>query len=349
MKKAVLYLAYGLERIFKETIVSIESLYRIDEHFMDKDMFVLVYTDRIDLFKDIQNKHKNIYIEYLSEQRVKDWLNGQDNLFNLKISVLEDSLKRFGALTLFIDADTVFMESPEKLFEILLNPENLILHYCENSFGSKEKFMSENSGPSYQPGLREYAFLKNSLAAQKVVAGKKEIPISSDTKLWNSGVIGIQPEKISLLNDVKEICSSIYSSYDIGIAEQYAFNLVFGTTGEIHSAESVVLHYWFLKELRLMYEAALFGNYSIENQDNYKQSIVESIRVISNQDPVEFSDVIRYIPGLVHLRWKKAIKYVEFNMKTPGVLRDLLFSEKSVSESNTLLASRGVVIEHADR
>lgn len=345
MRRAIVYLAYGLERICKETIVSIESLYRADAHILDKDMLIVIYTDRIDLFEDIRDKHPNIDIEYLSEQRVRDWLNGQDLLFNLKICALEDSLKRFGALTLFVDGDTVFMESPEKLFEILLDPENLIFHYCENTFGSKEKFMSENSGPSYPPGLREYTFLKDSLAAEKVMVGTKDIPISSDTRLWNAGVIGIHPQKISLLNDVKEICHSIYSSYNIGIAEQYAFNLALGSAGKIHSAESVILHYWFLKELRLMYEAALFGDYSMGSQDNYKQIVVESMKRIVQQDSLEFSDVIQYVPGLVHLRWKKAIKFVEYNMRTPGVLRDLLFSEKSVSESNSLLESKGIQCE----
>ena len=94
-----------------------------------------------------------------------------------------------------------------------------------------------------------------------------------------------------------------------------------------------------------MYEVALFGHYSMGSQDNYKQIVVESMKTIVQQDPLEFSDVIQYVPGLVHLRWKKAIKFVEYNMRTPGVIRDLLFSEKSVSESNTLLESKGIKSE----
>ena len=191
---------------------------------------IVVYTDRPGEFNAFPVK-----VEEIGKTDLEAWY-GKDNYnHRAKICALQRALPAAGK-TVFIDTDTLFLQSPLDLFELVADDTVLF----DTIYSHWQPF----ADPSFS-GIDDY------LVGQGI--GYKGMP------LCNSGITGIARTSASVADQALDLVDALYTrSERLFTVEQIALSVAANMHGNVVAQSGVVKHYWNRKKLYRGKIAAFF-------------------------------------------------------------------------------------------
>lgn len=228
LKKALVYQAYGIDEIMRQTQVSIVSLLKVisDESALD----ILIYTDNKNYFSEFFKKHPSIQIIEINKEQIRKWRGEIDFVHRVKIEILIDAAKRTEGALYYSDGDTYFLKCPLKLFDEV-NDRVSVMHVAES-------ILEDANDPLTK---KIYKFTKKH---HFHVGINDAMAIGSSTTMWNAGFIGISHKNKELLPQILQLTDQMHSLYQKHVMEQLAFSYILQINGEIRPANQEILHYW---------------------------------------------------------------------------------------------------------
>ena len=248
-KTSIIYLAQGSTNLHRQAIFSILTLlYHTKES--PKNFDIVIYTDNKEIFMKNLN---GIIIKYeeLSPSLIDNYLGNYNFPLRLKICVIQDCIKKYKSNILFVDADTYYLNNPVNIIDQISNSSTI--------FHLKEFTLIEGDGyyaKKVKKLVNKYSFN---------VQGEN-FKISLNTEMWNSGVLGISRDSLSLVKNVLELTDDICRKVSYYLAEQFAFSYIFQKNSALIPSNEVIYHYWYpnLKEIYNFHiERFLLENYSM--------------------------------------------------------------------------------------
>ena len=227
----LLYLCYGSPAIYDQTIYSILSAIRAMRRSGDRSRIV-VYSDQPSLFKTLPVD------VYLLEKSILDsWLGQSDYIHRRKTCLIIEVLKRFGGKVAFIDSDTYFTASPQRIFK-RIGPGSVCFHICEG-------YLAFTRTPF------DSALLKQLSERDYFLPSGELVSFSPKIKMWNTGVVGVDSHDIDKMHEALALSDEIWANADpngpygkkIHHAEQFATGYAFRNCF-LNESYDTVYHYW---------------------------------------------------------------------------------------------------------
>ncbi len=227
-KKSLIYQAYGIDEVMRQTQVSILSLLKVisDPEALD----ILVYTDNKKYFSDYFKSHPRVQIIEISKDQIKKWRGEIDFVHRVKIEILMDAAKRTEGPLYYSDGDTYFLKCPLKLLDEV-NDRVSLMHVAES-------ILEDANDPLTK---KIYKFTKKH---HFHVGTNEAMAIGSSTTMWNAGFIGISHKNKDLLSQILQLTDQMHSLYQKHVMEQLAVSYILQMNGEIRPANQEILHYW---------------------------------------------------------------------------------------------------------
>ncbi|MDP3262595.1 MAG: hypothetical protein U1E06_05110 [Tabrizicola sp.] len=231
----LLYLLYGTDdRYHSELTFSVASALHHLAHKQSELRIVLV--------TDQGNQRPDLGVEHIliTEEQIFRWqLDGRYN-HALKPFVVQHALTLLKEKLAFVDTDTFFLKDPRLLFE-RVGPGRTALFCDEGALGdgrpgrpalfSDEVALGEDMQDSWANTVK---------ALPDGVCG---YDLSLNTRMNNSGIIGIDPADADLLDDVIAVMSALRAVDPVFTAEQLAATIVFREKTMVSFCSDVVDHY----------------------------------------------------------------------------------------------------------
>jgi hypothetical protein len=259
----IVFQSYGSEANLQECLFALISLAKITSN-TDKlsGLQIHIYTDQKIWFTANQIALPISY-HNLDEITLKKWRGDIDFVHRIKIELLRNLATQVEGNILYLDSDICFLKPVNDLFE-KIEMGHLLMHVSEG-------IVSEEGNPILKKLNR---FLKNNNPI-KIKASTEQV--STNTMMWNAGVLGLQSSRKLLLDEVLVFTDTVFPMFPKHIVEQFAFSYYLGKTSQIHSTGAAILHYWNLKELR-QYLASFF-NYCAKRSWEEKMYLADMIQV----------------------------------------------------------------------
>ncbi|HYG16845.1 MAG TPA: hypothetical protein VEC12_13895 [Bacteroidia bacterium] len=216
---------YGKERILREAKFCVLSLLKFIKG--DNNYKIILYTDNRDFFKDI---NEYVSFEQLTAEMVHAWKGRHNFVHRVKIKMLLDFAGKYNGKFIYLDSDTWFTASPEKLFDLIDN-KNALMHLSEARLDSKAN-----------PIIKKmHRFVKNNTF--KISHGS-EIKVPGNYFMWNAGVIGLETAAKPTVEKVLELTDAMLDAYQKHVMEQLAFSYFLQHEFSVHRTDDVIAHYW---------------------------------------------------------------------------------------------------------
>lgn len=168
---------------------------------------------------------------HLSREKVKEWSLDYTYSHRIKLNAIAYILSLYNERTIYVDADTYFVRSPQKIFDSV-SESCSVLHSTEYYNPAEKK-----EWLSIREGMTE-----NTRNSQKV--------IDFSIPMYNAGVIGIHPKQGDLIEkSIKMLDLFLRSDNKLHTLEQYAVSNVLWSHGAIVTCEKYVVHYWDRKDI----------------------------------------------------------------------------------------------------
>lgn len=231
--RTVLYLCYGRGPQVEETLYSlISALHRAPPR---ADLQYVVYADHPELFAGL-----DVRVRPIAPGELDAWLSGSDYVHRRKTMTILDALESYPGSVVFVDCDTYYLRSPEALFDHV-GPGRSCLHL-------REARLLE-SGTAVDRGVSELV----RRAAFTDLAGRPRT-ISPDAVMWNSGVVGVHSDDITLMYEALHLIDQMWAALkSLGIeaeighpvhhVEQFATGVAL-SPNHLSETGDVVFHYW---------------------------------------------------------------------------------------------------------
>ena len=221
----LIYLSYGPGPHEQEITFSVLSAY----HWLGvgaSDWRIVVYTDRPESFSALQ-----VASVVLDASTLKEWAGPAGFGHRRKILALRDALQRFDGPSAILDGDTYFRRSPKRMFD-RIGPGRSVMHLWEGNI-------------DVLPGTvhAELAALLRSGDPWTDLSGA-DLPISASAPMWNSGVIGVDPSDVRLLDESIHLTDQLNSRSKLHTLEQFALGTVLGRETHLREVGDIVFHYW---------------------------------------------------------------------------------------------------------
>jgi len=241
---------YGNDDIFYEctfALLTLSQLYKPEEL---EHIQIWIYTDKPEWFLSFRDCWLPITLRKISEDVIKGWKGEIDFVHRVKIEVLRDLLQTKAGNVLYLDTDIVFLRRIDSMLHAIAGG-NIFMHVMEG-------IVSDESNPI----MKKLCFY---LREQQTIqmSGK---PLY-DSAMWNAGVLGFHSQYHALLDDILFFTDMIFPEFPKHVVEQFAFSLYFQRTASIHAAAPYILHYWNLKELRVLLRS-FFGHFKNKPWDD---------------------------------------------------------------------------------
>jgi hypothetical protein len=214
----LVYLIYGSRREYQlELTYSVLSA----AHFASRGGANL----RIVLITDEANRRPDLRVENVvfSAAEFANWTQNGQYRFAAKIHVVRKALDLFGGKVALIDTDTYFKVDPRWLFA-KIGPGRAVMHAYEGMLG-EDLYL----GPILQK-----------ISAEPTLS----YPVGPTTRLFNSGVIGLDYRDRELLQDVLLLCAELYRIYPAFTTEQFAFSIVLHSRTFLSDCAELITHYY---------------------------------------------------------------------------------------------------------
>jgi hypothetical protein len=289
----IVYLVYGHEKVFRQAAFSILSLYNQVDKRLD-DLQIVVYTDNEDLLRKYVDGFC-VVIERLSTELLATWKGESNFNHRTKICMLKDCLSKYNSKTLYLDTDTVFLQSP---FNIVgeISRETIVMH--------------KNEFDLYEAGGYEdinWLLMRRLLKNNSFDLNGSTFQIDFSVRMWNSGVIGISPENCYLLENALSLCDQFYKKEKVFLAEQFAFSYIFQINRRLIESDDCIFHYWSQKGLFDQHLEVFFktnGQYSLAVRRGKVQEFMNSWSTLKPIDPPRLITAMKRI--------KSGMKYMIF-------------------------------------
>ena len=245
--KFLVYLCYGEDEAYwLELRISLLSALRFLDH--DDKISILIATDRPE---HVATLGVDVTVEHLTPAMLRDWRGNHDYGHRIKNAVVPWLIDRHNAPLCMVDTDTYFLKSPRELFE-RVGPGRTAMHKSEDFESTRRIQEALDCDALTGPDGTTWSF---SDAAMKV---------------WNSGVIGVDPTDRRLLDAVIWLSDEAYERTKIFNVEQFAFGRVFEEATHLSRTDDVCAHYWgmarpFVRERARRFFAA-FGHRPVDEQ-----------------------------------------------------------------------------------
>jgi hypothetical protein len=179
---------------------------------------------RIALVTDEANRRTDLPIETVvfSPAEFAAWTRDGQYQHEAKVHVFRKALDLFKGKVALIDTDTYFLRDPLALFEQIA-PGSSVMHAYEGTLGS-DRLLS--------PILN------------RIEHDSLNYPISSATRLFNSGVIGLDYADRAVVDDVLQLLSELYRIYPAFNVEQFAFSIVLDRRTSLAESANLIRHYY---------------------------------------------------------------------------------------------------------
>lgn len=238
--KTIAYLVYGGRREYHlELTLSVASATKyIRENGSDI---------RIVLICDRENIRPDLPVESLlfDEIQLSNWTGNGTYTHAAKLSALMMALRTLDGPVALVDTDTVFLDHPQRVFD-KIGPGRSVMHVHERPIGESSV---------WQPLLAVVPAEVNGFA------------IHASSAMNNSGVIGVDPADIGLLDEALKLMFSLHEIHPIFNIEQFAVTqgLLKGT--RVSAISDLIYHYWITHERLFMHAAAqnICPQFTVEN------------------------------------------------------------------------------------
>jgi len=296
-KSYIIFQCYGHEGIFHEcafALLTLSQLYATSEF---KNIHVVIYTDNPEWFGRFKDCGVPLLFRKIDDELIKKWRGEIDFVHRVKIEVLRDFTQRKGGNILYLDTDIVFLKRIDMMLEDI-HTGDLYMHVMEG-------IVSEEANPI----LKKLAFY---LREQKTIQlpGK---PLY-DSAMWNAGVLGFSAQHYALLDNVLFFTDMVYPQFPKHVVEQFAFSLYFQRSAKVRAASPYILHYWNVKEMRIIL-ASFFEYFSNKKWDELVlYSTLIQVHVIM-QEKISFLHNRSLMGKLKKESWEPAIPNWELLVK----------------------------------
>ncbi len=238
-ERRLLYLVHGATSYYQEAAYSLLSLWRQPD---SQDIGIVVVTDDPAPLKALIGEPPQVrYLVFSPEQR-RQWQGAIDYIHRMKPCAFGwaiDSLAGEGdPVWAFVDSDTAFTAPPGRWLD-QVEQGAVMLHAQEGTVrGNRTHSRSQRR-------------LDDTLQRQSLTIRGESKRISGDSRMWNSGVIGLCQSQRAILDETVALIDALYRICPIHTVEQVALSLVLQDRGQaVATCEAHVLHYHIFKEFR---------------------------------------------------------------------------------------------------
>ena len=271
----VVFQAYGLEDILNEALVAIASIYKVTN--VENRPQIVVFTDS----ESYLSSFLPAEIKYIDTPKFKweEWKGSACFVHRAKIEMLRNFCEDHIGNVLYCDTDTYFLSNPSSLF-YQISEGNVLMHLDEGMLKDSENLVFRKVGKF----LANYQY--------------KGHFISTQTHMWNAGVLGFKTANKEMLDEVLELSDDLYSAYPKHVMEQFAFSICFGKKTRL-ACDETIFHYWDFKEYR-----NLLRDFFATNRNFPFENWTEKVE--------EYSPVVMYKLRLKYLAkpylWRKILR-----------------------------------------
>lgn len=251
-KAYIVFQAYGNEHILQECLFALLTFSKYHKPEDLANVEICIYTDQEEWFRKY-NSSLPLTFRKISMEQVKAWRGEIDFVHRVKIEVLRDLAKTVSGAVFYVDTDVCFLQPVTHILQNILQG-SLYMHI-------QESIVKEDRNPIF---AKLHKFLRQN---NPVLVNGKRLDISTDSVMWNAGVLGFHTQYAYLLDEVLQFTDDVYKQFGKHVVEQFAFSYYFQQTGFIHSAAKAVFHYWHFKELR-PYLTSFFNHFKNASWDD---------------------------------------------------------------------------------
>lgn len=188
---------------------------------------VTVYTDRPATFTGLGG---NVNVVPLTRAQLRRWQGPRRYVHRVKAEVLRHfSRDRRGRIA-FVDSDAYFVQDPAELFA-RIGPGRGVLHLDEGRLCDRRDEIA--------------AELHDFVRATDVTFPDGRVArIPEETRMWNSGVVGLAAADLDLLEVSLALLDALYDRHQRHNIEQLALSHTLATRLQLLPCDDVVYHYW---------------------------------------------------------------------------------------------------------
>jgi len=303
MKNNWVLQVYGNKAVFAEAIWCLASAWIADSRFTEHIQVVIFTDDKEYLKSRLPFLNAIDYVD-LSLEKLVNYKGEFNFVHRVKIKVLIEANEKYPQSNLlYTDTDIIFAESPVNLFK-KIEARNAIMHTNEGVLDGK--------GSSYLNRKIYHQLKKRHIG----VAGEV-IKFDRDFKMFNAGVLGFDKSVAQeILQLTLNLTDNIYAQYPKHTIEQLAFSYAMQKNGKVTTAEQETIHYWNLKEARLMLQYRIEKMYA-DNQLEHKASWAAEFKILDLEKwSIEKSTFRNFSP----LK-RGFLRFVKKDWKVPKELR----------------------------
>jgi hypothetical protein len=286
----IVFQCYGQTDIFNEcafALLSLSQLYRPEEF---ENFQIWIYTDNPEWFlQNFRDCPLPVIYKQLNEQIIKQWKGEIDFVHRVKIEVLRELMLKNAGNILYADTDVVFIKRIDPMLQAIQNG-NIFMHVMEG-------IVSEEGNPI----LKKLCFYLREQQTIKL-SGK---PLY-DYAMWNAGVLGFHTQYHALLDDILFFTDMVHPEFPKHVVEQFAFSVYFQRAKTLHAAAPYIVHYWNMKELRILL-ASFFNHFKNKSWDELTElSKMIQVHVIM-QEKLSFLQNRSALGKLTKTEWEPKI------------------------------------------
>lgn len=217
--KVIAYLLYGSKKEYRlEFFLSLFSALKQLGERRDEITFSLI-TDRNDFDPNLP-----IDIIIVSPAELAEWTQQGTYNHRTKAFALLKLIDHYQAPVALIDTDTYFIDNPIKLFE-RISSQNTVMHHLQVPLAVHDH---------WQFALEK---LNNGIDIEG-------IHISSQSSMFNSGVIGVDASHRALIEKAALVLDKMYALFPIFDVEQFAIGVVLNEYTNLLQSDDLIYHYY---------------------------------------------------------------------------------------------------------
>ncbi len=265
-KKYIIFQCYGNKNIYFECTYALLSLSKILKLFPVSDLEIWIYTDNIAWFTAFKNCTLPLFFKEIDETIINRWRGDIDFIHRIKIEMLIDFARKKSGNLFYSDTDVIFRNDINIVFENIQQGD-LYMHTMEG-----------NIADSPNPVLKK---LNEFLLKEKLKDDHSNY--LNRMAMWNAGILGFNTSYNTLLDKVLVFTDNMYKKYPKHVIEQFAFSVYFQQAGNIKSATPYSIHYWNLKEMRILLETFFMYFKNSEWNELVKYSTLIDVNVLMQE------------------------------------------------------------------
>jgi hypothetical protein len=252
---------------------------------LEKYKIVIITNFNQDAFGKLKDYH-NVHIEYVSDEQIDS---KSDYIYRVKILALQYFFSKYAVDVLFVDSDTFFISDISHIFEHIQNNTCVMNYKCISIDYVISKSNTVNVDLVNEQDrmlINIYRDINSTKGILSIRDKNRKYRVPSDFTPYGSGLIGMQYKNKDLLNEMLDVCDSMFSKYHYFCSEEFAVSLIFTLYNlPIVIENEVLYHYYLFKEARL-FVAHLLNYYHFEDSD-----LFSSFKLMHSIDSRELSVV----------------------------------------------------------